>query len=152
MVTGRLRGAAVMLETARIMVKKVLLICSARASKRSVARGKTTEALDRRFVRERVRIRKMLLAQSLLGELHAHVLIGQMLRVSQWEIVEAANARRNFEIAPLGNRPLGDVARESIAGKRLRSAAKHVAGKLIEQDDQRQSAVVLCFPMRKSAG
>src|SRR5215469_15215978 len=71
-------------------------------------------------------------------QLHATKLVGEMLRMHEGHVEKFDQLRINPRIRAARNRTGCDVARHSVAGKRPRLAAKHVAGKLVEHDGQRQ--------------
>src|SRR5262249_54880985 len=114
--------------------------------KGAVTRGKPPKALKGSPMAQRIGIGIVRLAEALARQAHAHFLVCQILGMREREIVEIANARRRFEIVAAGERVLGNTACRRIGGKRLAGAAEHVAGKLIEQNDQRERALLVVFP------
>jgi hypothetical protein len=58
--------------------------------------------------------------------------------VHEWQEEELALVRRQVLIVAALERAVRRGARERIGGETFRLAAKHVAGKLIEQDDERE--------------
>src|SRR5262245_28933290 len=81
-----------------------------------------------------------------------HVLIGQIFRVLKWKIKEAAHRNRNLTVEPAHDCAGGNRARERIGHESPRVAAKHVAWKLVEEDEQRESALRALLPIGQFSG
>ena len=79
-------------------------------------------------------------------QLDAAQLVGELLRMHERHVEEIPQAGSIRASAPRSMARRGDLARERIAGIGPDIAAKHVAGKLVEHDDERQRAVIACFP------
>src|SRR3954447_1501814 len=84
-------------------------------------------------------------------QLDAAQLIGQMLRMHERHIEEFEQRRLDARIGAAVNRAARDLARLRVAGIGHGVIAKHVAGKLVEHDGERQRAVIGGLPGRQFA-
>ena len=81
-----------------------------------------------------------------LEQLHTAELIRHLLRMHERHVEKFEQDRIDPHVSVAGDGAAGDVARPGVAAERLGAPAKHVAGKLVEHDGQRQRAVIACFP------
>ena len=82
----------------------------------------------------------------------AALLVGEILRVHQRQIEEALLRQSEQPVGAPRDRRFGNRARRRIGCERARVAAEQVAGKLIEQDEERQRAVRRRPPVLELAG
>src|SRR5688500_11099950 len=76
----------------------------------------------------------------------AAFLIGKVFRMLERQVEKAAHVRAHLRVEALDQRAGGDRAGELIGRKRARIVAEQVAWKLIEQDEQAESAFSRFFP------
>src|SRR5262249_27840164 len=74
-------------------------------------------------------------------------LIGQIFRMLERKIKKATNFCRDLAVEPAHDSAGGNGPREGIGGERPRVAAKHVARKLVEKDEKRESALRALLPI-----
>src|SRR5262245_51410717 len=79
-------------------------------------------------------------------------LIGQIFRVLERKIKEAAHFGRSLAVKTTNNGTRSNSTRKRIGGESPRIAAKHVARKLVEQDEQREGAMRALLPVGQFSG
>src|SRR5450631_3385187 len=82
----------------------------------------------------------------------AALLIGEVFRVFEWQIKEAAQLGWHLAIEAAHQGAGGNCPRQWIADEGARLPAEHVARELIEQNEQRQRAFRVGFPSGEFAG
>ena len=88
----------------------------------------------------------------LAAQRDAALLVGEILRVHQRQIEEAPLRQWKQPVGAPRDRPFGNRARRRIGRERARVAPEQVAGKLIEQQQERQRAVRRRLPVLEPAG
>jgi TRAP-type C4-dicarboxylate transport system substrate-binding protein len=130
-------------------VQKRLLGGCRIAAKRKVAVGKSPKSLNN--------LSMLLCVAQLLGitqrfiQAHRAVLVAQDFRMHEGQIEELPHCWACRLIKAARQRAIGDSARQRIGREGARGATKHVARKLIEQQEKRQRALCVVFPTRKPA-
>src|SRR5262245_6951421 len=79
-------------------------------------------------------------------------LISQIFRVLERKIKEAAHFRWNLAVKTTNNGACCNGTRERIGRESPSIAAKHVARKLVEEDEQRESALRALLPIGQFSG
>src|SRR3954451_21751046 len=69
------------------------------------------------------------------------LLVAQAFGVLEWEIEKLPLGRRDLSVQPASNCAFGHPARKRIGRESIRLAAEHVAGKLIEHNDERKRRI-----------
>ncbi len=140
---GRGRYRDVISRKTTIVEESLLVLCGL-ASKQAVAVRESAEPADDLGVLPRVF--QVLGIVGVLKQRDAVQMVGQLLGMHEGHIEEFEQGRVDPAICAAPDRAAGDIPRQRVAGKGLRCAAKHVAGKLVEHDDERERAVVIVFP------
>ena len=76
----------------------------------------------------------------------ASLLIGELFRMHEGQVEKFKKRRLDALVDAAGEGTAGDIASHRVGCKSLRRAAKHVARKLVEDNDERQHAVVGSLP------
>jgi hypothetical protein len=97
-------------------------------------------------------VREFGLILPLLQQAHALILIPEIFTMFEWQVEEGSCQRRDLLVETAGNGVPGGCKREAIGCERSRGIAKHVPGKLIEQDHEGQALTRAPAPAFQLAG
>ncbi len=91
---------------------------------------------------------EVVLVSECLKQRHAAVLVGDRLRMHQRHIDELPQLHVHALVDAMLDRSLCGCKRKRVGCKGARIVAEHVAGELIEHDDEAERAVVGRLPAR----
>src|SRR5690349_2875261 len=131
-------------------VQKRLLLRRGRAPEDGVAMRKPAEAPD--DVRVQFGPFQTVSVADCFIKSDTAFLVGGVFRVLERQVKEAAHLGGNLGVKAADDPAGSDGTRQSIGSKSARLAAKHIAGELVEQNQQRQGAFGALFPVGKLSG
>ena len=106
---------------------------------------------DRMLFRPCVQIPRFAKSGQLLHQAQAQLLVRQVFAMFQRQIDEHAFDRPQASIMFLCQRMARGLAGQAVGLKGTAGIPKHIAGKLVQQDDERQTTLRMVAPVRELA-